>query len=252
MRYKRYVRKKPYGKKRSPYRKYSYKNKFNRSKVLTARTNAVRAPFGNTMYTALTYSVNFRQAQASAGLVETRSFIANSAYDPDVLTGGTSSRYFSTLCGADGGTAPYRQYRVLGVKVTATAYNNSTDGFATNGNCLVGARLRLENAASNATIDEIQSSINSSYKYLGVSSGNKGVQTIKLYKKVNQILGIKDTKDNVGATAVYNANPATASRVYLDIDQCSIDDLGISNISWMVKIKQYIQFLTPNSIIISS
>lgn len=240
---KTYSKKKQYAKKKYVSRKSV---NFYKSKALYAKTNKVSAPFGNQMYTKLTYSANFAITQAAAAAPTAYTYLANSAYDPVVAVGGDSARFFTTLCGADNGKAPYREYRVMAVAVTCTFFNKTSATAA--GNALVGVRFRLENQSALTTLDEMLTSRNASYKYIGPSDGNKGIVKIKAYKRMKDILGIKDMKDNDDTKATYNAQPATAGRVYLDVLSCAVDDTTTSSVSCVIKIKQYVQFLTPNTV----
>jgi hypothetical protein len=220
------------------------KRKYNK-KAYSRKTNMVRAPFGNTMFTVVTYGANFTLTQVAAGVPIARTFRANSAFDPDIASGGTSARFFETLCGADNTHAPYNEYRVLATAVTLTAFQQTNT--ATGGNVLLGCRFRLYNAGFNQTLDQMLSSRNSTYRYLGNADGNKGIVKVKAYKKMKDMLGVKDIMDDKGSAAIYAQDPLTSSLVYLDVEQCAVSDTGISNVSYILTIKQYVQFLTPNT-----
>ena len=96
------------------------------------------SPFGRSLRTEITFAEN-REIPVTAGVPYTYLYSINSLYDPNVTGTGNQPRFFDTLCGSNGGAAPYQQYRVYASKIEVTFIPTGSDSVTMRG--LVGIGL---------------------------------------------------------------------------------------------------------------
>lgn len=135
----------------------------------------------------------------------------NSAYDPNLTGTGGQPYFFDTLFGANGTSAPYRQYRVLSTKIDIQWYNDNTSSGAA---MMVGASVGLELYTTAGTVAASQLMMqrpNTRIVPGPVMSNGQGVTGMTIYVSHKKLLGVKDMKDADDQIADYNSSPAGAS-----------------------------------------
>jgi len=212
----------------------SRKNSFKRpSRTMVASGS----PFARQLYTQFTYTLN-TVFTCNNGDTAVQTFNGNSLYDPDATGVGIQPRYFDTLCGADNTVAPYRNYVVHGVKVSATLFATGSDTLSQRAMVWVGIRPAASSVPS--TLAEVLERKDITTKKLGYWSGGHDIVTVNKYAKIAPILGVKDLADNPGTSAVYNANPTDL--VKIDVGAVPIDEFTtityrcITKITYMCKL----------------
>ena len=90
------------------------------------------SPFGRSLRTEITFAEN-REIPVTAGVPYTYLYSINSLYDPNVTGTGNQPRFFDTLCGSNGGAAPYQQYRVYASKIEVTFIPTGSDSVTMRG-----------------------------------------------------------------------------------------------------------------------
>jgi len=214
--------------------------KSKRHNITPGRRSTV--PFKRNMYCPLKYHDSI-EISSSSGAPGLHSFSMSSCYDPSITDTGHQPRYYDTLCGADGGSAPYGKYRVHFAKISATFMNNNT-AVASIG--YVGIRLRNSTATalSALTADNICELPNMKYKLLNISTGSSNYKKISMPCRIKTFLGVKDLKDDEESSALYNADPA--SSVYADIFYVPFNETQTATLQISVQIKYYVQFFDLN------
>jgi len=202
------------------------------------------SPFPLILRTAVTYGDNITLTQGAVTVPYTYSFCANKLYDPNNTGTGHQPRFFDTLCGANNGTAPYYQYRVISSKIEVTVFPTSSNG--TNDNAMVSVLPRLPSATAPNSIMEMQERPFSKHAYVNTLGSYK---PIKLHNFVNCVsfAGQKDIEDAENLEGDYAGNgPSTV--IYWDISACSVSDAGQTTVTALVKITYFVEFFDNNDV----
>lgn len=231
---------------RRPLKRRSLRKKYHKkaSRLMVYKRNRTISPFPPQFYTTLAYSETIPLlVQATADLPEFYTFRLNSLFDPNLTGVGIQPRYFDTLLGAGNGTAPYRQYRVHGAKITATFW--PTSATASIGNGYAGICVRRSNVTIPATITEMRER---PYVHTRPMYGTNSGKPIRIssFVKMKKILGNKDLNDNEDSLAQYNANPVDS--VLADILICNVQGSSLAQMAVEVKIQYFCQLSTLNDV----
>lgn len=193
-------------------------------------------PFKRSHVVTLRYSQNVNLSSTTGSFV-VNTFNVNSCNDPDGTGTGHQPRYFDTLCGADGGSAPYLKYRVLGAKITCRFVNDNGSAGSIGD---VGMTPRLASAGSPDDADAAAERLGSVSTILGVADSGNSVKTLSKNISIKRWLGVKDLKDNSGTLAVYNANPSDL--VKCDVWYQPLDGATTTSVYCRVYIDMIVQF----------
>jgi len=199
-------------------------------------------PFKKEMYCTLKYHDSIDIA-SSTGFPGVHTFAMNSLYDPSVTDTGHQPRYFDTLCGNDGASAPYGKYRVHTAKIKCVFMNNNS---STGGTGYVGIRLRNSTATSLSTLtaDNICELPNVKYRLCNVQTGFSNYHTFSMTANIKQFLGVKDLKDDTESSATYSTDPV--SLVYADVFFIPFNETSTATYQVSVQIKFLTQFFDLN------
>lgn len=171
-------------------------------------------------------------------------FRANDLYDPDAAIGGNQPRYFDTLCGGDGTSAPYKKFIVTGCKITYT------------GVCLsavpIYAYVGMRNSSKGAPSSLPEILEREGYKYRvcsNSSSPNRFV--LSMYRPMNQFFGVS-RKGYIEETALYSGDNATSPTEQVSAD-CGfyngwLTGAGNVSVAWTVKVTYYVRFFERNDV----
>lgn len=198
-----------------------------------------RGPFPKVYYTKLTYSIS--QLISGIGL-NGANFRLNSLFDPVSAVGGGQPRYFDTLCGASGGTAPYNRYTVFGCKVSAKVFTTGPN------QALVGCTaIPIGSSPPSSAEEAIERAGETRYVSLSGSTGGSSNKTFSKFYRIKDLDGVKDVKDVSGLSANYNANPIR------DI-QCSVwaqnpDGATTTAVTAMITLTYYVMFAAKNDVL---
>lgn len=131
------------------------------------------------------------------------SFKGNGLYDPDTTGTGHQPRYFDTLLGANGGSAPYHAYSVLGAKIDLFVRN------PTSNHMFVAISMCAPQTSVPVTLEEARERPDTVIRVIGPADSGSSTAKMSMFRSTARVLGVKDTLDLEGARAVYNADPAT-------------------------------------------
>lgn len=201
------------------------------------------SPFGRSLRTEITFAEN-REIPVTAGIPYTYLYSINSLYDPNVTGTGNQPRFFDTLCGSNGGSAPYQQYRVYASKIEVTFIPTGSDSVTMRG--LVGIGLFNTTATGPSTLSEMLARSDYKNKTLGYWSG--GHDICKITRRCNnaQFFDVKDIVDNPDHFASYNANPASSGR--WGITYVPYDEVSNRTLQMFVKIIYDCEFFNRNDV----
>lgn len=200
---------------------------------------SVWSPFPPNMFTVISYTETTNLNQTLGGVPAVLQYRMNGAYDPQVAVGGKQPRYYDALLGPDGGTAPYRNYRVHASEIKVTVFNSNT---AIGSGSTIVAVLPARSIVTNpTTIDEMAERPYCRQRAIGpVPSWKPPV--IKHYTKSKYHLGVKDLIDVPATAAAYNSVPS--EEIYWNILLCSVDPASTSAIRLQVSIRYFVQLYT--------
>lgn len=174
-----------------------------------------RIPFTNTYFTQLRYAVQV-PITVTAGAQSYNTFRVNSLYDPDSTGIGGQPKFYDTLCGASGGTAPYASYRVHGCKYKVNFVNTNSSQTSIS---YVAARVRDADtpviSSAVAGYETFRETPNCKVKMLFNGTNVACSKWMKGYISMKKVLSVKDLRDDPDTAAAYNANPAEG--VFLDL-----------------------------------
>lgn len=197
-------------------------------------------PFKRDYYCTLKYNDTFILS-STLGSTAVQIYSLNSLFDTDVTGVGHQPRYYDTLCGADGGSAPYGSYRVITATVSVRFMNNNA---STNSIGYVGMRPRLPTATLTSSVAYPNELPHVSYTMLNVSTGMSNYKVMKRTFKMSTIIGCKDIKDNEDSSAAYNASPV--QQVYLDLFYFPRDAATSATIQCDIFLHYNVQFFDLN------
>lgn len=198
-----------------------------------------RSPFPPNLWTTFTYSEVASLQQTTGGVPAVLQYRANGPFDPRVAAGGLQPRYYDSLLGPDGGTAPYRTYRVHASKIKLSIFPTSTTAPAANG--IITVIPQRSATSVPLTLAEQRE------RAYGKSCAVTTVGSWKPYKlgsftKMKYHLGHKDLMDVDSTAARYDANPG--EQVYWNICGCAIDGGQNLIVNVQVTITYYVQLYT--------
>lgn len=209
--------------------------KVNKGLVAKPGFGTVRSPFPPNLWTTFTYTETIKLQQAVAGVPQAYGFRANSLYDPNLSGTGHQPRYMDTLCGPDGGTAPYRNYRVHASKISIKIWQDNSV------NALVTVIPQRAATANPTSLDEMRERPYGRHRAITQISGWKPY-TLNNFCKIKNHLGHKDLMDVDSTAASYNANP-TEGVTWL-INTCAVDPLTTSSVVLQVTVTYFAQLYT--------
>lgn len=218
---------------------YNRRNRMPRSGVVS--------PFPTVMYRKLAYTDDTLRLVQGAG--DTCAYIeyrGNSLNDPDLTGVGNQPRYYDTLVGAAGGTAPYRSYNVLASKIIVDIYQDPAAAGAAQ-NCTVFVIPNRGTTLGDNLPTTLLKAMETPYtrkKEIGLNTSWKP-QRLTAYMKSNVMFGTKDGMDNE-YSATYNGNPSFGWKWSIGI--CNIVPAQISSVYIRVSMKFYCQFSLQNEI----
>lgn len=195
-----------------------------------------RSPFPPNLFTTFTYTETIAVTQVTAGVPQAYVFRANGPFDPNQTSTGGQPRYYDSLLGAEGGTAPYRNYRVHASKIKVDIYPQ--DSTASAGNVLVSVIPGRSTIGTPSSVDEQRE------RPYGKSVAMTTLGSWKPYRlsnftKMKTHLGVKDLTDDPSSAALYNANPS--SEVYWNIIVTAINSSATATLHMQVTITYFVQ-----------
>jgi len=197
---------------------------------------SVASPFPPNLYTVMTYSETLQHNSPGAGVPGVLQYRANGPFDPRVAVGGIQPRYYDSLLGDNGSTAPYRNYRVHACKIKVTIFQvNTAVGAGFVNYAIIPARSGI---TAPGTLDEMAERPYSRQISIAPSPSWKP-QTIKHFCKIKTHLGHKDLTDVDASGALFNALPT--EQVYWNLCLASIDNTTAAGIRVQVQLKYYVQ-----------
>jgi len=204
---------------------------------------SVDGPFKPNMFTVFTYSETLQHSQAIGGIPGWIQYRANGPFDPRVAVGGIQPRYYDSLLGPDGGTAPYRYYRVHASKIKVMIFQtNSAVGTGFVNYAIIPSRSAT---STPGTLDEMRERPYCKQISVGPTPSWKP-QQIKHFCKIKTHLGHKDLTDVDNSAALWNASPN--EQVYWNLGVCSIDNVSVTSVRVQVVIKYYCQLYTLSDV----
>lgn len=204
---------------------------------------SVYSPFKPNMFTVMTYTETINAAQTVGGTPITIQYRANGPYDPRVAVGGIQPRYFDSLLGDNGGTAPYRNYRVHACAINVTCFNLNTS--VGSGSAFVAVIPSRSTVTAPSTVDEMRERPYSKQKALApVPSWKPPV--IKHFTKIKTHLGVKDLIDVPASAALYNTVPQ--EEVYWNITLCAVDPTATASIRYQITLTYFVQLYTLSDV----
>lgn len=139
-------------------------------------------------------------------------FRANSLYDPDLTATGHQPRYYDTLCGADGTSAPYQSYVVKGCKSELFIRSTSTDSWL-----VVSMTICRDDVTGPVTLNEARERTDTVTRNIPPLGTGSASGKLSMYRSMKNIFGVKDIEDYGAARAGYNANPTSVVRIYITV-----------------------------------
>lgn len=199
-----------------------------------------RGTFPQNLWTTLVYGDSYNLDSAASYIQQ---FRMNSLYDPDFTLTGGQPRYYDTLCGADGSTAPYLMYRVHSYNVVV--YVNTTSAIPT----AVSFTIHSSDISPPASLQEAYERVNDTkIVRLGALTGSDTLKVLKISGRVKDILGCKDLADISGTGVNYNANPASPNLIYGTLRLWSISGATPYTATVDTKIMFHSQFYKLNDV----
>lgn len=167
------------------------------------------SPFPRSLRTQVTYADNYTQT-ITAGAPYNYLFSTGSLYDPNVTSTGNQPRFFDTLCGANGGSAPYTSYRVFGSTINIRVIATGSDSIACRG--WVGIGLFDTSSTGPSTAAEMNARADFRTKYIGYWGSGHDMCEMTRSMRQKDLFDIKDIRDQQECGAVYNASPVLDGR----------------------------------------
>jgi hypothetical protein len=182
-----------------------------------------------------TFACPFRWAvqidgQTDVGTADVNAFSLNSLFDPNITGAGTQPKFYDTLLGAAGGTAPYDTYIVVRTHVRVSLQNSSTSSM------FAYIQVYSDTAGISPTCPM--------YEYLEVpnllkvplpsASQTGGNRVVEFDVDIAKFLGAEDILDNDNCRAQWDSNPGR--QVYMDVGFRSTTDAGTTTFSYTVEI----------------
>lgn len=200
-------------------------------------------PFPRELYTEFTYSEDVT-VSSTTGVPGTYLFSTNDLYDPNVTGTGHQPRYFDTLVGANGGSAPYKNFRVFGSRISIEAYPTGSDSTSMRG--LVGIGAFNTTSTVPSTTAEMRERDDFKVKPIGYWSGGHDFVKMTRYVSNKILFGIKDIKDDDNIVGDNAAGPSKQARwciAYSPMDDTTSRDLRVN-----VRITYYAMLFNLNDV----
>jgi hypothetical protein len=200
------------------------------------RFSALVRTFPNTKRFVLRYGTRFNLVTTTS--VGAQVFNLNSCFDPDYTGTGSQPRYFDTLCGASGGSAPYSSYRVLGAKYilrAATTASNTTAHVA----------VRVRNGGSDMSSQtQFWEAPNTKDALLTGAGGIGGI--VCFTDNVSIAPYASRDKNDPALSALYNASPSTL--IQLECAQIASDDTTSLTVQYFIELLYDVEFFDLNEV----
>lgn len=208
-----------------------------------AEMHYAKAPFPPMLLTKLTYAedVLIDNTTSTGG---TYTFRSNSLFDPNYTGTGGQPRYYDTLVGANGGTAPYRTYTVYASAIKVTCFQNYTANVAAQG--ILAITKRPTTSTSPSSMAEAMMREDTVYTGLSQTTGNKALVELKSFCKIADIIGVDDIFDSAGAATAYNADPTNPT--FWDISIWNGGAAAQGQWRCLVEITYYAQLSVKNDV----
>lgn len=198
---------------------------------------SIYQPFPPRFFTALTYSHKFTLGQLVGGVPAVQTFRANSLFDPDQTGIGHQPRYFDSLCGPDGSSAPYHNYRVHAAKIKLIIWSISET--ATSAAGLIAIIPRQDTASTVDSFDEMSERAYSKTKPIATYY-NRAIVKMSHFVKNKVLLGHKDLQDVDECAGTYAANPS--EQVLIDVVICAADNATTLGAYFTAQITYFTEF----------
>lgn len=201
----------------------------------------VSIPFPQKTYTTFTYTDNRLLQQGSAGTVANYQYCINDIYDPNYTGAGGQPKYFDTLLGASGGSAPYTNFKVHGAKIKVTFYSY-TASTVSDVECFVGLQPSTSISMVPTDMEDILTTPYLIHRAQGQTQNSRPI-TISKYVKVKNVVGFKDLDDTVFQGA-QNASPSY--RALFNVGFLSVDGTAQGVMNIVVQIKYFVELSSVN------
>jgi len=177
-----------------------YRAKLGKSMGMTS------VPFPQKTFTTLTYVDNRLLQQGSAGTVANYQYCFNDIYDPNYTGAGGQPKYFDTLLGATGGSAPYYNFKVHAAKIKVTFYSY-TASTVSDVECFIGVQPSTSVSMVPTDMEDILTTPYLIHRAQGQTQNSRPI-TMSKFVKVKRFYGFKDLDDTTFQGA-QNSSPNT-------------------------------------------
>lgn len=203
------------------------------------KSKSAKVLFPPLMNVPFTY-VDDLNLSPAAGAISAYQYRGNSLFDPDLSGVGSQPRYFDTLLGASGSTAPYAQYCVLAAKAEVFLRNVSSVFM------MASITMAAPGVTVPSSLGEARERQDTVVRQIAPQGSGGSQAKLQMYRKTNSILGIKDTMDSDDAKALHNANPANPW--VITIQAYNPDGLGVATIRGNIRITYYSKLSVVNDV----
>lgn len=201
------------------------------------------SPFPRSMRTNVTYAENYIQTIV-AGAPYNYLFSTGSLYDPNVTSTGGQPRFFDTLCGANGGSAPYTSYRVFGSTIKVRVIPTGSDSVSCR--AWVGVGLFDITSTGPSTAAELAARSDFRVKYVGYWNSGHDICEITRDCVNKDLFDVKDIRDQQECGALYNASPVLDGRWCVTV--VPTDETSSRTYQVLVKIVYDVEFYKRNDV----
>jgi len=174
------------------------------------------------------------------GSYSSNTWSANSLYDPDVSGAGNQPRYFDTLFGAGATNAPYNHYLVKGCKAEGL-FRNSSD-FPV----MIAMGFLPASASVPPDGNTAREMSNVVTAWLGSKNSGSSIGQLNMYRRIGDVLGVKDVEDDAELRSAYNNNPT--NRCYVFTAVYNTDGAATGSVLCNARLVYYSQALNLNTV----
>lgn len=180
---------------------YKRKNAFAKSgKKVVGQVGFAKGNFPPTLFTPFNFNQRYNLSNSGSYIQQ---FRLNSLADPDYTSFSTDRpRYFSTMLGADGGSAPYYNYRVHGFALKVFFTNTSSIPV------VLSITVSRDSASPPNTLSEAYERTDTIVKTFAAISAGGSLGKMQFTGKIKNYLSHKDIRDIDGAAAAYSNSPS--------------------------------------------
>lgn len=225
-------RRSKYSKVRGPYRARLGKN-----------MGMISIPFPRKTFTTLTYTDNRLLQQGAAGTVANYQYCINDIFDPNFTGAGGQPKYFDTLLGATGGSAPYRLFKVHAAKIKATFYSY-TGSTVSDVMAYVGVQSSSTTSEAPQDMEDILTQEYVSHRPQGQTQNSRPI-TITKFCKVKRLFGFTNL-DDLNFQGSNSASPST--RCLFNVGFLSVDSTAVGVMNLVVQIKYFVELSGLNQV----